>query len=266
MTTTATPRPGRFIGPRVNFLTPCPVCGSDDVGFAPAGKTTQADCFRCMDATAVGIPTAAYSTAAIPEVAAPTGNGAGHGTTTNGPSEAQVAYADKLIAERYDDPKAAELKARFRTLSRKGASDGIDRLLAIPKKATPAPAPAAPVTTPTVDLSNVPAGFYAVPGGDTRLKVRIDRPTEGKWNGYIFVKDGAEYGNGKRYGTVRPGDAGAYRGDIPAAMAIIAADPAAASAAYGHLVGRCGVCNRHLEDAKSVERGIGPVCAAKYGW
>lgn len=121
--------------------------------------------------------------------------------------------------------------------------------------------------TPTkveVDVRTIPSGRYAVPGADTRLKLQVDNLTEGKWAGWVFVKDAAEYGYGKKYGSARPGQG--YRGDVEAELAAIAADPAAASAAYGRLTGTCGICGRHLEDADSVARGIGPVCAAKKGW
>lgn len=114
----------------------------------------------------------------------------------------------------------------------------------------------------TLDLSDIPAGTYAVPGGETRLKVRIDKPTKGRWAGFIFVKDGAEYGNGKRYGRQTP--TGRYVGDIEDELEAILADPAAAMAEYGHLTSRCGICGRTLEDEASVARGIGPVCAQKF--
>lgn len=119
-------------------------------------------------------------------------------------------------------------------------------------------------TTPALDLSELPEGRYAVPGGETRLKVQIDRPKTGRWAGWTFVRDAAEYGRGQRYGRQSPG--GTYRGDIAEALAAIVSDPPAASAAYGHLVGRCGVCGRRLEHPDSVARGIGPVCAERLSW
>ncbi len=116
------------------------------------------------------------------------------------------------------------------------------------------------------DLMSLPPGMYAVPSGTTRLKVKIAKPGEGsKWHGWVFVSDAAEYGQGRRYGVQRPDDA-LYTGQIVEEMRIIAADPAAASAAYGRLTGRCGVCGRLLENADSVARGIGPICADKMGW
>lgn len=115
-----------------------------------------------------------------------------------------------------------------------------------------------------LDLTDLPAGFYAVPNGDTRLKVQIKKPDSGKWAGFIFVSDGAAYGQAVRYGLQAPD--GRYRGKIEAQLTTILADPKAASAAYGQLTGHCGVCNRVLEDAVSVARGIGPICATKQGW
>lgn len=108
----------------------------------------------------------------------------------------------------------------------------------------------------------VPSGLYADPEpSDSRLKVRIDAVETGKWAGWVFVKDGAEYGHERRYGKQRPGSF--YQGDIVEVLERIQADPQGASAAYGRLTGTCGRCGRKLEDAESVERGIGPVCAKK---
>lgn len=113
-----------------------------------------------------------------------------------------------------------------------------------------------------IDLSAVPTGNYAIPGGDTRLKVRIEAPSRGKWQGWIFVKDAAEYGKAKTYGSQRPGHK--YQGSIAEALHIIVSNPFEASKAYGKLVGNCGRCGRTLEDEKSVANGIGPICATKF--
>lgn len=118
-----------------------------------------------------------------------------------------------------------------------------------------------------LDLSNLPSGMYAVPGGDTRLKVRVSRSRNASASGRypagtIFVNDDAAYGARKMYGSQKPGEA--YKGDIVEALTIIAADPKAAVMAYGRLVGVCGACGRRLEDEASIEAGIGPVCAAKF--
>ena len=105
------------------------------------------------------------------------------------------------------------------------AADGVayDVLCALgyARNAAQAAAPVAPQAK-GLDLSSIPSGTYAVPGGDTRLKVRIDVVTKGKWAGWVFVKDGAEYGQGQRYGSQKPG--ATYKGQIEDALRAIAAD------------------------------------------
>ena len=116
-----------------------------------------------------------------------------------------------------------------------------------------------------LDLGALPSGMYAVPNGETRLKVRVNRPkANSRWHGFIFVDDGAAYGQRQNYGRQKPG--GAYEGKIQDQLRAIMADPQAAMAAYGLLTGCCGHCGRLLEDEQSVARGIGPVCLAKLGW
>lgn len=128
------------------------------------------------------------------------------------------------------------------------------------KKKTEAPAPKAS----TLDLSDIPSGYYAVPEGKTRLKVRIAHGKPGsKWDGWVFVSDGAEYGQRTNYGSQRPGQA-SYVGKIQDELKAIVADPEAAQRAYGRLTGSCGMCGRLLEDEASIEAGIGPVCAQKW--
>lgn len=115
-----------------------------------------------------------------------------------------------------------------------------------------------------LDLSSVPSGRYAVPGGDTRLKVKIDNVAKaGRWQGWVFVKDAAEYGEGKRYGSQKPGQM--YRGQITEALRAIAGDIAGAAAAWGHLTGTCTFCGLPLEDERSVSVGYGPICATNHG-
>jgi hypothetical protein len=136
----------------------------------------------------------------------------------------------------------------------------IDNILA--KSAARAVAANQPDAPDAIDLTPLRAGMYAVPDGETRLKVRIKKPGPSKrWHGFIFVDDGAGYGMGKRYGSQGP--TGKYRGEIQPQLRAILADPMAAMAAYGHLTGSCGVCGRLLEDEESVKRGIGPVCFRK---
>jgi len=126
------------------------------------------------------------------------------------------------------------------------------------------PAPTAePVAVEGLDLSLLERFTsnrmvrFAVPGGDTRLKVRVKFAK----NGTVYVDDAAEYGYGQKYGSQRPSQS--YRGLIQDELAAIVADPQAAIVRYAEITSRCGICNRKLEDGTSVERGIGPVCWRK---
>jgi len=113
-----------------------------------------------------------------------------------------------------------------------------------------------------LDISGL-KGYYAVPDGDTRLKLCVRHPGKNsKYHGWTFVDDGAAYGNRQTYGKQAPG--GMYKGKVQDALRAILADPLAAQQAYGHLTGTCGRCGRILEDEQSVAMGIGPICAAKY--
>lgn len=129
-----------------------------------------------------------------------------------------------------------------------------------------------PATASEIDLSGLELGragsawrsYFAVPNGDTRLKLCIRRPGKNsRYYGWTFVDDGAEYGSRRTYGKQAPD--GLYKGDVQDALQAILKDPLEAAVAYGKLVGVCGVCGRALEDEESVAAGIGPVCASKFG-
>jgi hypothetical protein len=51
-----------------------------------------------------------------------------------------------------------------------------------------------------------------------------------------------------------------------AAFIEAANDPKEAAIKYGRLTGACAICGRHLENKESIERGIGPICAERFGW
>lgn len=113
-----------------------------------------------------------------------------------------------------------------------------------------------------LDISTL-KGYYAVPDGDTRLKLCVRKPGKNsRWHGWTFVDDGAAYGSRQTYGKQAPD--GVYKGRVQEQLAAILADPFAAQVAYGKLTGTCGACGRILEDEDSVAAGIGPICAAKY--
>jgi len=202
----------------------------------------------------------------------------GEGTTTTAVSapssvrnpdaivtEAQVRYATSLIRELYPDAARQErLIQKFAGLRRGPASVALDRLIGLQRAARAIPSGGAtsggtfrpaPSTLP-----DVPEGYYATPSrtGTNDLDFwRVDRPTEGRWAGRTFVK---------RVIGGHP-DANVRGAEVRLALeAIQAAGPQSAAEVYGREIGRCGMCNRHLTDAVSRARGIGPDCYGRMPW
>lgn len=178
------------------------------------------------------------------------------GTAARKATESQITYLRSLMMEKAARmglnaaEASAKLDAWLPTLDITHASAHIgftlDALKALPKQQAPA--------APAVD---VPAGRYAVATEDGATNAlafyKVDRPTEGRWAGYTFVKL-----------IVSDGEQRLSRAASRAVLAKIAeAGPAEASAAYGHEIGSCGVCGKVLTNDESRARGIGPVCAAR---
>lgn len=88
---------------------------------------------------------------------------------------------------------------------------------------------------------------------------QVDKPTEGRWKGYTFIKR-------------LIGAPGAYRKidmderDRNFWLAAIEANPKQAMIDYGLQSGVCGRCASPLTDPDSLARGLGPICAGKTGW
>ena len=56
------------------------------------------------------------------------------------------------------------------------------------------------------------------------------------------------------------------KGDTLARLQTISADPAAAAIRYGQRTGTCACCGRELTNHASIDAGIGPICAQKWGF
>jgi Family of unknown function (DUF6011) len=105
-------------------------------------------------------------------------------------------------------------------------------------------------------LPELEHGRYAIDIDGVTKFYRVDKPTQGKWAGYTFVKVQAS-------DETHPIRNRAQRIRI---LSIIAADPQGALQRYGREIGSCGHCGRTLTDQESRERGIGPICWGKLGW
>lgn len=92
----------------------------------------------------------------------------------------------------------------------------------------------------------------------------LDAPARGNWPAAILVREGntklGRIVGGKFTRSFACDDA------TEARIVSAAADPAAAAKAFGLRTGVCSCCGRELTNAESRERGIGPICAGKYGF
>jgi hypothetical protein len=81
--------------------------------------------------------------------------------------------------------------------------------------------------------------------------------------GAVYVKAGDEY-----QGKIFDGKFQAGRDcldDTPQAVVRTAQDPRGVAVQYGRDTGICSCCGRTLTDPVSIEMGIGPICAMKWG-
>lgn len=130
----------------------------------------------------------------------------------------------------------------------------------------------APKTSaPTVSTDKLMAAFdAATSSGLKRPKLRFDgfqaslAPMTGKNPGAVYLKDGEIY-----LGKIAGGKFMASRDASSDQIAVIIAtmaDPLAAAVAFGKRTGMCSCCGAELTNSQSIERGIGPICAEKFGF
>lgn len=106
----------------------------------------------------------------------------------------------------------------------------------------------------------VPAGRYALPGTDGLVRFyKVDRPTEGRWKGYTFVK-------------LLLGAPGHWREERinrsveSSVLATIAKDPEGQARLFGRKTRTCGHCSSPLSDPQSRVAGYGETCAGNHGY
>lgn len=165
----------------------------------------------------------------------------------NPPTEKQMAFLEKLLSTK-EHNFDAEAIASIKTQDRRAVSGHIDFLVSRPTKAAPAAAV-------SVAAATVPEGYYAIDFDDTVRFMRVDVPTKGKWTGRTFVSVQAS----DEFHPIRNAD---KRNAI--LKAIEDQGIKESMVRYGHLIGRCGVCNRTLTDEVSRAMGIGPVCRERF--
>jgi predicted RNA-binding Zn-ribbon protein involved in translation (DUF1610 family) len=125
----------------------------------------------------------------------------------------------------------------------------------------------------TLTLTKIRAGFDSALQHLKRPKLRIANiqfslaPATGRNAGAIYVVRASD---DTYLGKITQDDKFITSRDCTSAdsetVARVAADPAAAATAHGHEFGQCSCCGRELTNAESVSRGIGPICAERWGW
>lgn len=170
-------------------------------------------------------------------------------------TERQEKFIRDLLKDRVLTPEqmAAADEMLAKGLTRKLASAWIDRLRALPLKNSRF----ARLSKGPDALPDVPQGRYAIDIDGTVKFYHIDKPTDGNWAGFTFVK-------------VRASDDLHPIKNIENKRTILQAitdqDPAKAARRFGLEIGKCGVCGRTLTDETSRAYGIGPICRDKTGW
>lgn len=187
-------------------------------------------------------------------------------TTTYRPATRKmVSYLYRLMSERSAFAEGLEPYEQFmdkmetavREQHPHAAYSTISAFIDDLKKITPDTVPArdtARVIRPATP--NVPAGRYALVNSNDHKTYffKVDRPTEGRWAGYTFVKR-----------LSGDNELRIDRNESQQILAAISRDPLDAAARYGHETRSCGVCGRSLTDEDSRTLGIGPVCLKKFG-
>jgi hypothetical protein len=105
--------------------------------------------------------------------------------------------------------------------------------------------------------AQVPSGRYAIVAEGATKFYKIDKPKQGRWAGYVFIKVQAS----DEFHPVKNRNA---RVDV--LHAIVSQGVQESMERYGRELGVCGHCSRTLTDPESIARGIGPICAGKLGW
>lgn len=128
-------------------------------------------------------------------------------------------------------------------------------------------------SAPAVDVSLIATAFAtAQEKGIKRPKMILNgfkfslAPATGRNAGALYVvrQDDDQY-----LGKIMDGKFSRVREcsiEQEAEIVKIASNPHAEAVAYGRRTGNCCICNRELTNHASIDAGIGPICAEKYGW
>lgn len=100
------------------------------------------------------------------------------------------------------------------------------------------------------------------------INIKPNRDLSALWVTSQTEKEEGNYGLQPKYlGKVTSAGCDSRLSDTVKEIIMGAAqDPLTAAIRYGKVSGECSCCGRELTDPRSIERGIGPICATKFGW
>lgn len=187
------------------------------------------------------------------------------------PSPAQIGLIEDLLNERaVTEEQAATCRARIAegSLSRKGASATISKLLLMPKRST---VEAAEVTTGSYGklveiLKGIPCAKYAIPAAE--LDTLVENTTV---HGDLLFVEVKEYKK-RLYIRKLTGSVGGFsrwKMDLDDSIALagyIAKDPYRFTKIFGEHYSCCGKCGAELTDPVSRELFLGPICRKSFGY
>lgn len=137
-----------------------------------------------------------------------------------------------------------------------GVSKAIDWMKQQPSKKREPVRSLAPPGSP----AQPPAGRYALDTSDGVKFYQVDRPTEGRWQGHVFVKRVFGSPGKLRVDRIK---SSRTRDEILRAIAV---DTRSAAALFGIKMRACGSCLSPLTNPQSRAAGYGLTCAGKNGW
>lgn len=126
---------------------------------------------------------------------------------------------------------------------------------------------------PAIDVGAIETAFTHAKGkGIKKPKMKLagfkfsEAPAHGRNAGALYV---VRVSDDQYLGKVQGGVFTRVRECDEATQAevlAVASDPHNAAIAYGRRTGNCAICGRELTNHASIDLGIGPICAEKYGW
>lgn len=179
------------------------------------------------------------------------GTGSSAARPVNAPTDKQVAFVARLLAERdASDPAVATCAAVIEAgkMDRATASKIIDCLLGI----APAARTAAPRTERPAPAADAPVGLHLSPSGAV-VKVYLTR-------------------NDRKAGKVLEGHSWQYVSGATRGLSDATLMTAEQAKAYARTTGCCVNCGKEIgagdtaETLRSLAAGYGPNCASRHGW